>query len=80
MLNNEKMDSIVIYPKNEKQESLLRSLLIEMKVHFEPAKPGDESILSKEEFNKKIDASLEQVRTGKTTPLPRNKQKEFLGL
>lgn len=40
------MESITIYPKNEKQKTLLKSLLEEMKVRFEVG-TNDESFLSK---------------------------------
>jgi len=40
------MESITIYPKNEKQKTLLKSLLEEMKVRFEIG-TNDESFLNK---------------------------------
>lgn len=73
------MESITIYPKNEKQKSLLKSLLKEMKVRFEIGKE-DETFLSEEEFIAKIDKSIQQAASGKTKKLPKNQQKEFLGL
>jgi len=73
------MESITIYPKNEKQKTLLKSLLEEMKVHFE-VETNDESLLSKEEFYSKIDKSIEQAEKGKLRTLTSEEQKEFLGL
>ena len=37
------MESITIYPKNEKQKSLLKSLLEEMKVKFEISTTKEDS-------------------------------------
>ena len=73
------MESITIYPKNEKQKSLLKSLLKEMKVRFEIGKE-DEASLSEEQFIAKIDKSIQQATSGKTKKLPKNQQREFLGL
>ena len=74
------MESITIYPKNEKQKSLLKALLEEMKVRFEVASPKDETLLSEKEFFEKIDHSISQAENGKTRTLSKDKQKEFLGL
>lgn len=74
------MESITIYPKNAKQKSLLKSLLEEMKIRFEIANSKDETLLSEEDFYAKIDKSISQLESGKTRSLPKNKQKEFLGL
>jgi len=73
------MESITIYPKDEKQKSLLKSLLEELKVRFEIGEK-DETLLSEEDFYKKIDKSIEQAKSGKTTKISKDKQKEFLGL
>ncbi len=73
------MESITIYPKDEKQKSLLKSLLEELKVRFEIGEV-DETLLSEEDFYKKIDKSIEQAESGKTTNISKDKQKEFLGL
>lgn len=59
------MESITIYPKNKKQKTLLKSLLEEMKVHFEIGQTADETLLSEEEFYAKIDRSLKQAEEGK---------------
>lgn len=74
------MESITIYPKNEKQKSLLKSLLEEMKVRFEMGKPNDETLLSEKEFYAKIDKSIEQAENGKLKTLAKDRQKELLGL
>jgi len=74
------MESITIYPKNAKQKSLLKSLLEEMKVRFEIASSKDETLLSEASFFEKIDKSIKQAEIGKTKTLPKNNQKEFLGL
>ena len=74
------MENIIIYPKNEKQKSLLKTLLKEMKVHFEIEKFEDESILAEKEFIAKIDKSIAQAQSGKTIKLKKDKQKEYLGL
>lgn len=74
------MDSITIYPKNEKQKSLLKSLLEEMKVRFEVGRSDDETLLSENEFIAKIDKSIKQAESGNTKKLTEDQQKEFLGL
>ncbi len=74
------MESITIYPKNEKQKSLLKSLLEEMKIQFEIANSKDETLLSKEAFYVKLEKSISQIEKGKTKSLTKDKQKEFLGL
>ena len=74
------MESITIYPKNEKQKSLLKSLLEEMKVRFEVGKSEDQTLLTENEFIEKIDKSIKQADSGKTKKLSQNEQKQFLGL
>ena len=74
------MDSITIYPKNEKQKTLLKSLLEEMKVRFEVGKSDQETLLSESEFISKIDQSILQAASGKTKKLSKTEQKQFLGL
>lgn len=74
------MESIIVYPKNEKQKSLLKSLLEELKVRFEIGEIKDETFLSEEEFYAKIDKSIKQAEAGKTKILSKDKQKEFLDL
>lgn len=74
------MESITVYPKNDKQKSLLKSLLEEMKVRFEIADSIDKTSLNEKDFLAKIEESVSQAKNGKTKLLPKNKQKEFLGL
>lgn len=74
------MESITIYPKNEKQKFLLKSLLEEMKVRFEVGKSEDQTLLTENEFIEKIDKSIKQADSGKTKKLSQNEQKQFLGL
>ena len=74
------MESITIYPKNEKQKSLLKSLLEEMKVRFEVGKSDDQTLLTENEFIEKIDKSIQQADSGKTKKLAQSEQKQFLGL
>ncbi|WP_262147543.1 DUF2683 family protein [Chryseobacterium foetidum] len=72
------MESIIVYPKDEKQKSLLKSLLEELKVRFEIGEA--DTILTEEEFYTKIDKSIQQSNEGKTNILSKDKQKEILGL
>lgn len=74
------MESITIYPKNDKQKSLIKALLEELKVRFEIGEKDDDTLLSEDEFYSKINKSIKQAEAGKTKTLPKNKQKEFLGL
>jgi hypothetical protein len=74
------MDSITIYPENERQKSLLQSLLKEMKVRFEVGKSDEQTLLTEDEFIAKIDKSIKQAESGRTKNLAQNKQKQFLGL
>lgn len=74
------METITIYPKNEKQKSLLKSLLEEMKVEFEIANQTDETLFGEKEFYSKIDTSIISAEKGKTKQLPKDQQKAFLGL
>ena len=74
------MDSITIYPKNEKQKFLLKSLLEEMKVRFEMGQNDENVLLTEKEYVDKIDKSLQQAASGQTKKLDKKQQKEFLGL
>jgi len=75
-----KLESIIIYPKNAKQKTLLKSLLEEMKIQFEIASTKDETSLNEEEYYAKLDKSISQAEARKTKCLPKEKQKEFLGI
>ena len=48
-----KLESIIIYLKNAKQKTLLKSLLEEMKIQFEIASAKDETSLNEKKTNKK---------------------------
>ena len=74
------MESITIYPKNEKEKSLLKSLLQEMKVKFEISTTKEDPFMSEKDFNAKIDKSILQAKEGKTKTLSKDQQKDFLGL
>ena len=74
------MERITIYPKNEKQKSLLKSLLEEMKVRFEVGTSSENSLLTENEFIAKIDKSIREAESGKTKKLIQNEQKQFLGI
>lgn len=74
------MDSITVYPENEKQKVLLQSLLEEMKVRFEIGKSDDQTLLIENELIAKIDKSIQQAELGKTKVLDKEQQKQFLGL
>ena len=74
------MESIIIYPKNAKQKTMLKSLLEEMKIQFEIASTKDETSLNEKEYYAKLDKSISQAENGKTKFLPKDKQKEFLGI
>ncbi len=74
------MESIIIYPKNAKQKTMLKSLLEEMKIQFEIASTKDETSLNEEDYYAKLDKSISQAEAGKTKCLPKEKQKEFLGI
>ena len=73
------MEIIKVYPKNQKQITLLKSLLEEMKVQFEVGK-YDETQMSETEFIKKIDQSIAQAESGQTHKLSKEEQKTLLGL
>ncbi len=74
------MEAITIYPKNEKQKSLLKSLLEEMKIRFEFAKNESKEVLTEKEFFSKLNKSIKQAESGKRKIVLKENQKEFLGL
>lgn len=74
------MESITIYPKNEKQKSLLKSLLKEMKIRFEVLNKQDSTEFSEQEYFQRIDKSIEQASIGKVKRLTQENQKNLLGL
>jgi hypothetical protein len=74
------MDSIIIYPKNEQQKFLLKSLLEEMKIRFVVEKSEDETLLSESDYIAKIEKSIMQSDLGQRKTLSKDQQKSFLGL
>jgi hypothetical protein len=74
------MGSITIYPTNERQKFLLKSLLEEMKVRFDMVENDDLTLLSEDDFYAKIDKSIEQAKAGKINIISKNRQNELLGL
>lgn len=72
------METITVYPKDQRQQSLLRSLLKEMKIHFEIDR--SEEMLSETAFYAKIDKSIKQAEKGNLKVLSPENQKETLGL
>ena len=74
------MESITIYTKNEKQKSLLKSLLLELKVNFEIKTSNDDSLLSEKDYCAKIDKSISQAEKGQTKKISKEEQRKFLGL
>ncbi len=74
------MDSITIYPKNEKQKSLLKSLLEEMKVRFEMVQSIDQTLFTESEFYEKIDKSILNADTGSRKTISKEEQRALLGL
>lgn len=71
------MKSITIYPKNEKQKSLLIALLEEMKVRFQIEE--DDAKMSKEEFYSQIDEAIQQAEEGKVHKYTPQLKKELFG-
>jgi hypothetical protein len=73
------MESITVYPKNEKQKSLLKSLLEEMKVRFEIATSKDETILSEKVFLQKLTNQYLKLKMGKLKYYLKTSKKSFWG-
>jgi hypothetical protein len=74
------MDSIIVYPKNEQQKFLLKSLLEEMKIRFVVDKSLDETLFTKNDYIAKIEKSIKESELGKRKTLTKDEQKNFLGL
>ena len=74
------IESITIYPKNEKQKNLLRALLEEMKIRFEFVKSDDDTLLSKKSYFDKVDESIKQAEEGNTKKLTKDQPSAMLGL
>ncbi len=79
-IRKETMNNIIVYPSNKKQERLLRSLLEEMKVHFDVENQNDDTLFSEKEFYAKIDNSIQQAESGQIQRLSKERQKDLLGL
>jgi len=73
------MEPITMYPKNEKQKSLLKSLLKEMKVRFVAGKSKDSASMTEDEFYAKIDKSIAQAEQGQARIISKEEQKKYLG-
>lgn len=73
-------EQIVIYPENNKQSDLFKTLLKEMSIHFEIIKIEADTLLTEKDFYKKIDKSLKQSKVGNVKILLKNEQKDLLGL
>jgi monomeric isocitrate dehydrogenase len=74
------METITIFPENEKQKSLLKSLSEEMKVRFEEGRSDKQTELTEKEFIAKIDKSIVQAESGKTSKLTTDQQKNLFRL
>lgn len=61
------MESITIIPKNEKQYSVIKAFLKEMKIKFKTSSEVEEDNprMSEEEFYAKIDLAVQQAVEGK---------------
>lgn len=66
------MESITILPKNEKQFSVIKAFLKEMKIKFTTEK--DETLMSEKEFYDKIDEAIKEVEEGKGTLVKTKKE------
>lgn len=60
------MESITVYPKNEKQRLLIKSLLEEMNVRFEVGR-SDNALMTEDEFRAKIDQARQEAKDEKGT-------------
>lgn len=58
------MENLIVYPENQKQLSVLKSLLEEMKIRFKSEKEVEEL---KDWQRKLIDEGIEDVKAGRFT-------------
>ena len=72
------MENIII-PKNEKQLSVIKAFLKEVKIHFRTEKKTI-TLMTEEEFYAKIDHSIKQAKEGKVKRIKEEDLKAFLGL
>lgn len=61
------MENIIIIPETEKQSSVIKAFLKEMKIQFKTE--ADDTEMSKEEFFARIEESKQQVRNGNVKTL-----------
>lgn len=59
------MENIIIIPETEKQSSVIKAFLKEMKIRFKTQR--DDAEMTKEEFLAKLDRAEDQIIEGKTT-------------
>ena len=75
------MDTIIAYPTNTQQFSLLQAFMEEMKVRFsiKKEKKKDDSLFTKEAYFAMLDASIQQAKEEKVHRMKENQSvKEFL--
>lgn len=72
------MENIIVYPKNKKQQTLLRSLLKEMNVRFE-IEEDDDTRMTKEEFYAEIEEAKQEAGEGKVLRYTPELKKELFG-
>lgn len=61
------MENIIIIPETEKQSSVIKAFLKEMKIQFKTE--ADDTEMSKEEFFARIEEIKQQVRNGNVKTL-----------
>lgn len=69
------MENIIIIPETERQSSVIKAFLIEMKIHFKVKK--DNALMIDDEFYQKIDDSIKQSEEGKVHSLSPELKKEL---
>lgn len=69
------MENIIIIPQSEKQSSVIKAFLEEMKIHFKVK--NDNELMSEDEFYAKIDKSIKQSEEGKVQHLTSEFKKEL---
>lgn len=69
------MENIIIIPQSDKQSSVIKAFLEEMKIHFKVK--NDNDLMSEDEFYSKIDDSIKQSEDGKVHHLNSEFKKEL---
>ncbi len=69
------MENIIIIPETERQASVIKAFLEEMKIHFKVK--NNDSLMSEDEFYEKIEASIKQTDEGKVHQLSPDLKKEL---